>query len=230
MSTFGYRESVLFTHAEKALNEKDDYTTSMMAALLQQSATLTLALQRLPLQIDTLTDIARLLVQRLRAGQKVLVAGNGGSAAQAQHFAAELVGRFKRERAPYPVLALTTDSAILTAIANDYGFQDVFVRQLQAFGQEGDLFLAFSTSGESENLVRAAIAGKHRGMAVAAILGERPCRLERLADVSISVPSIDTTAIQELHMVVTHLLCDIVEARLSAEECAQASARREECS
>jgi D-sedoheptulose 7-phosphate isomerase len=146
----------------------------------------------------------------------VLVAGNGGSAAEAQHFAAELVGRFKRERAPYAVLSLTTDTALLTAVANDYGYTDVFARQVRALGQPGDLLVAFSTSGESENLVRAATAARRHGMAVAAVTGGRPSRLERLADVTVRVPVVDTAVAQELHMAVTHILCDIVESELAA--------------
>ncbi len=147
---------------------------------------------------------------------KVLVAGNGGSAAEAQHFAAELVGRFKRERAPYAVLSLTTDTSILTAVANDYGYADVFARQVLAFGQSGDLLIAFSTSGESENLLRAAVAGHQSRMTVIAITGDRPNRLDRLADVTVRVPVVDTAVAQELHMIVTHILCDIAESELAS--------------
>ena len=142
--------------------------------------------------------------------------GNGGSAAEAQHLAAELVGRFKRERMPYAVISLATDTAILTAIANDYGYQDVFARQLRALGQPGDLLIAFSTSGESENVLRAAEAGHQCLLKVVAVTGERPSRLEALSDVTVRVPCIDTAVAQELHMVVTHILCDIAETWLSS--------------
>ncbi len=157
------------------------------------------------------------LVETLRTGHKVLVAGNGGSAAEAQHFAAELVGRFKRERAPYAVLSLTTDTSILTAVANDYGYQNVFARQVSAFGQTGDMLIAFSTSGESENLVYAAEAAQRSSMTVIAITGDRPSRLECLASVTVRVPTVDTAVAQELHMIVTHILCDIVESQLAAQ-------------
>jgi len=165
-----------------------------------------------------LTEVAARLIETLRTGHKVLVAGNGGSAAEAQHFAAELVGRFKRERAPYAVLSLTTDTSILTAVANDYGYQDVFARQVLAFGQPGDMLVAFSTSGESENLLRAATAAQHCMMAIIAVTGDRPSRLECLADVTVRVPTVDTAITQELHMIVTHILCDIAESELAADE------------
>jgi D-sedoheptulose 7-phosphate isomerase len=164
------------------------------------------------------TKVAALLIETLRSGHKVLVAGNGGSACEAQHFAAELVGRFKRERSPYAVLSLTTDTAILTAVANDYGYEDVFARQVLAFGQPGDVLVAFSTSGESENLLRAAQAAQCRLMTVIAITGARASRLECQADMTVRVPVVDTAVTQELHMVLTHVLCDIVESELAARE------------
>lgn len=159
-----------------------------------------------------------MLIRTLRNGNKVFVAGNGGSAAEAQHFASELVGRFKRERSPYAVLALTTDTSILTAIANDYGYQEVFARQVRAFGQPDDVFVAFSTSGQSENLIRAALVARQCLMKVIAITGERSNQLERQANLAIRVPTTDTAIAQELHMVVTHILCDLVEAELSGRE------------
>lgn len=218
MSTTRSGEQTLFAFSEKAFSARDDHYTELETMLTNHCVLLSAALSRLTHQAEELTQMAQLLLQKLRNGQKVLVAGNGGSAAEAQHFAAELVGRFKRERSPYPVLALTTDTAILTALANDYGYQDVFARQVQAFGQPGDLLTVFSTSGESENLIRAAYAGKCREMVVAAIINERSSTLERLADLAIQVPSTETSATQELHMLVTHLLCDFVESHLYAEE------------
>lgn len=218
MKLFNYQSQLLFPPSEASVSEKDDYYSPMVRALNKHSVLLTAALQRLTTQADKLSEMALLLVRVLRGGGKVLAAGNGGSAAEAQHFAAELVGRFKRERSPYPVMALTGDSTILTAVANDYGYQDVFARQVRAFGQPGDLLTVFSTSGESENVIHAAQAASAREMVVAAIVSERACHLARLADLTIQVPSADTSATQELHMVVTHLLCEIVEARLASEE------------
>ncbi len=187
-------------------------------ALAERRVTLDRALADLGTARGELGEAAGRLIVTLRGGGKVLVAGNGGSAAEAQHFAAELVGRFKREREPYAVLALCTDSAILTAVANDYGYAEVFARQIRALGGAGDLLLAFSTSGESENLVRAAAAGRERGMSIVVITGERASRLACAADLAIRVPAADTAVAQELHTIVTHVLCDIVEASLSNAE------------
>src|SRR5437660_5286743 len=191
------------------------YCQEIRYALDCRRAAFDTALTEFMMRTDTLNEAAERLVATLRSGHKVLTVGNGGSAAEAQHFAAELVGRFKRERAPYAVLSLTTDTSILTAVANDYGYQDVFARQVLAFGQPGDLLVAFSTSGESENLLRAAAEAQHCMMAVIAVTGDRPSRLECLADVTVRVPTVDTAVTQELHMVVTHILCDIVESELA---------------
>jgi D-sedoheptulose 7-phosphate isomerase len=195
-----------------------DYHATVVSALSSRRTVFDDALRHMQARAMVLTEVAMRLVETLRSGHKVLVVGNGGSAAEAQHFAAELVGRFKRDRAPYAVLSLTTDTSILTAVANDYGFQDVFARQVCAFGQPDDLLIAFSTSGESENMLRAAIAGRQSLMSVVAITGDRPSRLERLADVTVRVPVVDTATTQELHMVVTHILCDIAERQLSGCE------------
>jgi len=192
------------------------YREAIVESLAWRRATLDLALVQLAASADDLAEVATRLVAALRGGSKVLVAGNGGSAAEAQHFAAELVGRFKRERAPYAVLALTADTAILTAVGNDYGYPDVFARQVLAFGQPGDLLLAFSTSGESENLLRAATAARQRGMGVIATTGERRSSLERAADLTLRMPVADTAVVQELHKIVTHVLCDLVERDLMA--------------
>ncbi|HEX6799867.1 MAG TPA: SIS domain-containing protein [Ktedonobacterales bacterium] len=191
------------------------YTEAVAAAVACRSIMLHDAYAHLALRAATLAAAAERLVRALREGHKVLVAGNGGSAAEAQHFAAELVGRFKRERAPYAALALTTDSSILTAIANDYGYADVFARQVLGLGQPGDVLIAYSTSGESENLVRAAQAARSRQMTVIAVTGERRNRLERQADVALHIPLTDTAVVQELQMAVTHILCDIAEAELA---------------
>ena len=199
------------------------YYDVVVSALADRRALLDVALAQFVGRAQALTKVAARLVETLRSGHKVLVVGNGGSAAEAQHFAAELVGRFKRERDPYAVLSLTTDTSILTAVANDYGYYDVFARQILAFGQPGDMLIAFSTSGESENLVRAAEAGRRSLMSIVAITGDRPSRLELLADTTVRVPVVDTALAQELHMIVTHILCDIVETELVS---CQGDARR----
>ena len=194
-----------------------DIRQDLLGTVSERRVLLAEALDRLGGQVDTLAAVAARLVATLRAGGKVLVAGNGGSAAEAQHFAGELVGRFQREREPYAVIALTADTAILTAVANDYGYREVFARQVAALGCAGDLFLAFSTSGESENLIRAAETARRRGLVVVAVTGQRPSGLGARADVALQMPATGTPLVQELHMVATHLLCGIVERELSAE-------------
>lgn len=194
------------------------YAGTVRDALAARRRSLTSALEEMAARTDTLADVAARLVETLRAGRKVLVAGNGGSAAEAQHFAAELVGRFKRERSPFPVMALTTDTSILTALANDYGYAQVFARQVRAFGQPGDMFVGFSTSGESENLVLACAAAREQGVWTVAVTGGRHGRMERAADVTVRMPLLETELIQELHMAVTHILCDIAERELMSGE------------
>jgi len=211
-------QQLILTPLSQPASPASSYHNAVVTALAERRVAWDAALTELMARTRTLTEATRLLVETLRTGHKVLVAGNGGSAAEAQHFAGELVGRFKRERAAYAVMALTTDTSIITAVANDYGFQDIFARQVQAFGQPGDLFIAFSTSGESENMVRAAALGLRQGMKVVAVTGAQPSRLERLATVTIRVPAVDTPTVQELHMAITHILCDITEAELAAWE------------
>ncbi len=192
------------------------YLGAVSAALADQRARLDRALDRFDACTPALAAVAEAVVETLRAGGKALVAGNGGSAAEAQHFAAELVGRFKRDRDAYAALALTADTATLTAVANDYGYDQVFARQVAAVGRPGDLLVLFSTSGESESVVQAARVARERGLKVAALTADRASRLERLADVAVRVPAADTATAQELHMMATHIVCGIVESALSA--------------
>lgn len=153
------------------------------------------------------------------ADGKVLMCGNGGSAAEAQHFAAELVGRFKcPNRSGLPALALTADTALLTAWSNDVGYEHVFARQVEAFGRKGDVLLGISTSGQSRNLVQAFEAARRQGLYCIAILGRDGGDLHPLADISIIVPSFDTQHIQEVQVVVIHLLCELVEERLMSSQ------------
>jgi D-sedoheptulose 7-phosphate isomerase len=200
------------------LEASHNYHETIVNALTWHRKMLDIALIQSMKQATIVTEVVTCLIETLRTGHKILVAGNGGSAAEAQHFAAELVGRFKRERSPYAVLSLTTDTSILTAIANDYGYLDVFARQVRALGQPGDILIVFSTSGESENLLCAAAAARRCLMTIIAITGDRPNRLECLADMTVCMPTVDTTITQELHMVITHILCDIVESELMSCE------------
>lgn len=160
------------------------------------------------------------IVQALGSGKLVLACGNGGSAADAQHMVGELVGRFLREREPWPAMALTTDSSILTSISNDYGFDQVFQRQVAAFGQPGGVFIGFSTSGESRNVLNAAREARRRGMQVVAFTGQSPSSLSDAADIVLSVPVTSTPLVQEVHGVLLHVVCDMVEAELAdLEQC-----------
>jgi len=158
-----------------------------------------------------------LLAEALRGGGKVLACGNGGSAADAQHFAAELVNRFEIERPPLAALALTTDSSTLTSIANDYSFQQVFSKQLRALGRRGDALLAISTSGNSANVVEAIHAAHELGLRVVALTGNGGGKIAPLVgreDVHVCVPHKSTARVQEVHLLVLHCLCDAIDFQL----------------
>jgi D-sedoheptulose 7-phosphate isomerase len=166
---------------------------------------------------EPLAQAARLIVERLLQGGKVLSCGNGGSAGDAQHFSAEMLNRFEQERPGLPALALTTDTSTLTSIANDYHFDEVFARQLRALGHPGDLLLAISTSGNSPNILAAVDAAHEKDMDVIALTGRdggdlAPRLLED--DVEIRVPSPSTARIQEVHLLAIHCLCDLVDCQL----------------
>jgi D-sedoheptulose 7-phosphate isomerase len=157
---------------------------------------------------------ADVLLVAFRGGRKVLICGNGGSAADAQHFAAELVGRFTRERRAWPALALTTDTSALTAIGNDYGFDRVFSRQVEAHGQPGDVLIGLSTSGGSGNVLAAVEGARARGLVTIGLTGRDGGALGRAADVHVNVPSASAARIQEVHATILHVLCDLVEQEL----------------
>jgi phosphoheptose isomerase len=160
---------------------------------------------------ESLVRAADCLGEALDAGGKVLLCGNGGSAADAQHFAAELVGRFRHERDPLPAIALTTDTSILTALGNDYGFDQIFARQIAALGCAGDVLIALSTSGASRNVLAAVDAARAKNLRVIALIGARPSPLAELADVALVAPSEDAAQIQQTHTAMLHLLCDWIE-------------------
>lgn len=156
-------------------------------------------------------QIAEKLTAALKSGKKLLVFGNGGSAADAQHFAAELVGRFETERHPLPAIALTTDTSILTAIANDYGYDDVFVRQVGALAQPGDVVVAMSTSGNSSGVLKAVETARKKGAWVAGFSGQTGGKLKAVVDVCVCVPSPRTAHIQETHIALIHAICALVD-------------------
>lgn len=165
--------------------------------------------------VEPIEQAARKLIDVYRAGGKVLVLGNGGSAADAQHFAAELMGRYRRERPPLAAIALTTDSSILTAVSNDYGFADVFARQLEALVRPQDVVVGLSTSGASENVCRAFVVARGKGAWTIALGGGDGGRMRGLADLTLLVPSADTPRIQEAHITILHVVCDVVEQALA---------------
>ena len=176
-----------------------------------------LKIQSATVLAQPISQAIEMMFSALSNGNKILVCGNGGSAADAQHFAAELVGRFERERFPLPALALTTDTSILTAVANDYSYRDIFSKQVQAFGQAGDILLALSTSGNSANVMAAIEAALEREMRVVAMTGKGGGAIGKMltdADVHICVPADRTARIQEVHLVTIHCICDGIDVAL----------------
>lgn len=170
--------------------------------------------QRLPALASVIQETGRLLAATLSAGGKLLLCGNGGSAADSQHIAAELSGRFVKDRRPLAAVALSTDTSALTCIANDYGFDEVFSRQVVALGRKGDCLLAISTSGNSRNVLRAAEVARAAGIQVIGLLGRDGGALRALCDTAIVVPSATTARIQEVHIFIGHTLCAMVEEAL----------------
>jgi D-sedoheptulose 7-phosphate isomerase len=165
-------------------------------------------------QAEQIAALADRYEVALRGGGTLFFAGNGGSAADAQHLATEYVVRYETTRPAMRAVALTTDTSLLTACANDLGFDEVFARQVEALAEPGDLLVLHSTSGESPNLIRAAQSAKARGVTVVAFLGKTGGHLKALADVALVIPSEDTARIQELHLAIEHVICDLVEERL----------------
>jgi D-sedoheptulose 7-phosphate isomerase len=165
---------------------------------------------------ETIERMARVVAQTLARGRTVFFCGNGGSAAEAQHLAAELVGRYRRDRAALPAVALTTDTSILTAVSNDYGFARVFARQVEGLGRRGDLLVALTTSGRSPSILEAVAAARARGMRVIGLTGAEGRAFARRCDAALVVPSRSTPRIQEMHLLVGHLLCEAAEAAAPA--------------
>ncbi len=169
-------------------------------------------------QADDIRRAADLIVDRLAGGGKLLVMGNGGSAADAQHFAAELVGRFRRHRRALPAIALTTDSSILTAVSNDYGFEAVFQRQVEALAQKGDVVCGISTSGNSPNVLLALEKARSIGCATLSLTGHGGGRIAGMTDQGIVVPAEEVPFIQEAHLTIIHILCGLIEDAMTRGE------------
>jgi D-sedoheptulose 7-phosphate isomerase len=190
----------------------DDPRTALVVRSLKDAAA---AHERMSARADVVVKAAGAIAAALLQGRAILVFGNGGSAADAQHFAAELVGRYERERKAWPAIALTTDTSALTAIGNDYGFERVFARQLEALGRPGDIALGISTSGNSPNVLRALEAANERGLVTIALTG-RGGAAGKIAAHHIAVQEERTSRVQEVHATVLHVICELVEKELSA--------------
>jgi len=165
-------------------------------------------------RIENIIDISTAVTECLKKGGKLLIFGNGGSASDSQHIAAELVGRFSRERAGLPAIALTVNTSVLTAVANDYGYEFVFSRQVEALGQKNDLALGISTSGKAKNVAAGLKQAKKMGLKTIALTGGDGGELVKIADLSLTVPSSVTARIQEAHITIGHIICELAEQAL----------------
>ncbi|MBI2541633.1 D-sedoheptulose 7-phosphate isomerase [Candidatus Woesearchaeota archaeon] len=182
-----------------------------IGSMIKESGETNRLVQELSPQIG---KAAVLLIDALKNNKKIILAGNGGSAEMSAHIAAEFVGRYKIERKALPAIALTTDLAAITAIGNDYGFDAVFERQLEALGKEGDVFIALTTSGNSKNLIRAAQKAKELNIDVIGLLGKDGGKMKSISKLDIIVPSYNTPRIQEAHLMILHIICELVEKEL----------------
>ena len=193
-----------------------------MRAYIQEEIAGTLEMLENLRRNDAVAAETERIVQRccaaLRGGHKILIAGNGGSAADAQHLATELVGRFKCNRPGLPAVALNSDTALLTAIGNDYGYEFLFARQLDALGTAGVVFIAISTSGRSPNIIRALEEARRKGISTVGLMGSADGNMTPLCDFCIRIPSADTAKIQEGHIVIGHILCGLIEQELFVPE------------
>lgn len=165
-------------------------------------------------QVDSIAELAKLMTATIKSGHKIILFGNGGSAADSMHIAAELVGRFRKERKALPAIALTENISSITALSNDYGFDCVFERQIEAFGQKGDMAIGISTSGRSKNVIRGILKASHVGLKTAALTGNKIGELSKITDLCIRVPSDNTPRIQEAHITIGHIVCELIEDAL----------------
>jgi D-sedoheptulose 7-phosphate isomerase len=198
-----------------------DAVTYKNLTLVQLQVQDSLSIRRAVLEdsdlLSRIVEVAETISGALQSNRKLLLFGNGGSAADSQHIAAEFVGRYRTERRALPALALTVNTSSLTAIGNDYAFDLVFSRQVEAFGVSGDVALGISTSGTSENIVRGLYKAREMGMKTVALTGATGGRLKSIADYCLAVPSVDTPQVQECHILLGHIICEIVERQLYEE-------------
>ena len=164
--------------------------------------------------LDVIDKLSKLIINSLRKRKKILFCGNGGSASEASHIAAEFVGRYLKERDEQPAISLTTDNAIITAIGNDYSFKEIFSKQIRAIGNKEDILIALSTSGKSANIIEGIKAAKRKGMRTVLFTGEKKFKFKKLVDIEINAPAKRVDRIQELHLVLLHNLCELVELKL----------------
>ena len=195
-----------------------DASGGQIAGELRESARLMNSLASDPSIVDTIRRMADAMIACLRGGGTIYLLGNGGSAADAQHIAGELVGRFRRERGGYACVALSTDTSVMTAVANDYGYEAVFARQVDGLVRRGDVVLGITTSGNSGNILLALELARERGAAVLGLSGCGGGKLAELADVCLTVPSNDTPRVQECHGAIGHILCGLIEQALCDAE------------
>ena len=156
-----------------------------------------------------------MITKSIKNGNKLVIFGNGGSAADAQHMAAEFVGRFMKERKSFPAIALSTDSSIITAIGNDYGFEKIFSRQIESLEKKGDVVIAISTSGKSQNVLQGIKTSKKHGAKIVSLTGKNSIKMKSISDVLLNVSSLKTSRIQEAHRTIIHIICELVEKKLS---------------
>ncbi|MBF0209937.1 MAG: D-sedoheptulose 7-phosphate isomerase [Desulfamplus sp.] len=190
-------------------------TTKLIVDTLNES--ISVKQQFITSHIDKIKECVSLILKALNQGNKLLIFGNGGSAADAQHFAAEFVNRFQIERPPLAAIALTTDTSIITSIGNDYSFDDIFLKQIQALGKKGDIAICITTSGNSPNVIKAALEAKSMGLSTVGLSGNRG-KLKEIADVAFCVDSSVTARIQEAHITLIHILCDLTEQEIQSHQ------------
>lgn len=176
--------------------------------LFEESSTSILHSKKLSKEIE---QVVETIIQTYKNGNKVIIFGNGGSAADSQHFAAELIGRYQLERIGLPAIALTTDTSIITALGNDYGFEKIFSRQCESLVNKNDIVIGISTSGKSVNVINGIVTSKKNGAITVGITGDIGGNLQKLVDISIVVPSKSTPRIQEVHRIIIHIICELVE-------------------
>ncbi|HJD96933.1 D-sedoheptulose 7-phosphate isomerase [Mailhella massiliensis] len=186
----------------------------MQQSIINELSSIISSMEKLKDSAGDVEKIVRTCTTALKNGNKILFCGNGGSAAQAQHLAAELVGRYKKERRAMAALSLTVDTSNITAIGNDYGYDDIFRRQLEGLGQKGDVLIGLSTSGNSKNVLLAFELARAMGVTTVAFTGEGGGKMKELADICIAVPSRETNHIQEMHITLGHILCGLVEEHI----------------